>query len=125
MKRAFWITTVVVALLAMTALPALAAGGKVRHRWDGTLFALVGQVTAIDAANLTITVQVLKGPLEGETVTVSTDASTRFLQYGECPMDVIGFEDVEVEDYASVGGLVLDDGVYLANRVTVDIPLEP
>lgn len=134
MKRGFWIATVVVAVLAMTALPALAAGGKWRHRLEGTRFALVGEVTAIESP--TITVKVLKGSLEGEVVPVSTDVDTRFRDDGaDCPDRVIDFADVEdayeaaiLEEnalYVSVNGFVNDDGVYLANRVTVVIPLAP
>jgi hypothetical protein len=131
MKKALWIIATVVAVLALATVPTLAGGDKHRHRWRGARFALVGEVTAVDAETLTITVQVEKGskpvrPHVGEALTVATGERTRFLRHGERPPEVIGFQDVEVGARVGINGVVKPDDegnrVFLAWRVVVDVP---
>jgi hypothetical protein len=88
MKRTLWLVVTVLALVALTAVPAVAEGGKQsrqtdgemqaaqasqsqdasqmsgdkqRHRWYGARFALVGEVVAVDADEQTFRVLVDKG----------------------------------------------------------------
>jgi len=86
MKRVLWIIVSIASLLAMTAVPAMAAGGKNQLRWVGTPFSLVGQVTAVDPVALTLTVDVHIGNRHiksyiGAELAVQSDANTRFLRY--------------------------------------------
>jgi len=131
MKKRLFLMVSVLALLAVTAMPALAAGGQCNKRWLGDSFALVGEVTAVDAETGSITVEVYTGnalvkDYIGEELVIATDAETMFLRYGELTCEVIAFEDVEVGAYVSINGhLLVDAGVetFLAKRVTVDVPL--
>jgi hypothetical protein len=132
MKKALRIVICVAALLALSAIPALAAGDNNMHRWDGTPFGLIGQVTAVeDAGAQTLTVSVLSGSglvkeyIGGELV-VTTNASTRFVYFGASMGDEIEFSDVYKEAFVNVAGYVSEvDGAFLfiANRVTVDFPV--
>ena len=129
MKKTLWLGLLVVAVLAMTIAPALAGGDKNRQHWrSGDRFALVGEVTAVDADELTITVRVWMGSglvkeYLDEELTITTTAETRFRRFDDPPCEFITFEDVEVGDFVSVAGVVADD-LFLAQRVTVDVPLE-
>jgi hypothetical protein len=129
MNKALWIAITVVALFAVTVIPATAAGDKNQHRWDGARFALVGEVLAVDTELQTITVQVSKGNYQVEDYVgqelVITTAGARILPYGECPKEPIGLEDIEVGTYVSANGNVVADeegDVFQATRVTVDVP---
>jgi hypothetical protein len=130
MKKALWLALLVVAVLAVVAVPAMAGGDNQRHRWQGTRFGLVGEVTAVDAGARTITVLVHTGSwlvknYIGEELMVTTDAGTRFLRFSDPKCEFIAFEDVEEDAYVSVNGIFLaDEGgdVFLAKRVTVDVP---
>jgi len=132
MKRTIWLVAAVLALVALTAVPALAEGGKQRYRWHGARFALVGEVIAVDADEQTFTVLVGKGspPVEdyvGQELTIATSELTCFLRYGEPPFEVISFDDVQVGSYVGVNGCVValeETGVFLAQRVMVDVPLQ-
>ena len=128
MKKVLWLSVVAVALLAVTAVPAMAGGDNNQRRWQGSVFGLVGQVTAVDAVARTITVQVHTGnrlvkDYLGEELTVTTSEDTLFLRYGDPKCEVIAFEDVEVGAYVSMNGIVLPGEIFLAKRVTVDVPL--
>jgi hypothetical protein len=127
MKKALWLAVTVAALLAMTAVPAMAGGDNNRHRWQGTRFGLVGEVTAVDAGAQTITVEVHAGSwliedYVGQELTVTTDDETRFLRFADPTCEFITFDDVQVGDYVSVNGIVQEGDVFLAKRVTVDVP---
>ena len=127
MKKQVWLGLVVVFLLAVAVMPVMAEGGQNQIRWQGNVFALVGEVTAVDATAKTITVkvysgnQLVKGYLAQE-LTIVTNEGTMFLRYGETKCEVITFADVEPGDYISVNGNVLND-LFVAKRVTVDVPL--
>ena len=133
MKKTLWLGLLVVAVLAMTIAPALAGGDKNRQHWrSGDRFALVGEVTAVEVddadAKKTITVQVWMGSglvkeyIDDE-LTITTTEETLFRRYDALPCEFITFEDVELDDFVSVAGVVADD-LFLAQRVTVDVPLE-
>ena len=133
MKKVLWLSVVAVALLAVTAVPAMAGGDNNQRRWQGSVFGLVGQVTAVDAVARTITVQVHTGnrlvkDYIGQELTITTSEDTLFLRYEDPKCEIIALEDVEVGAYASMNGIVIpgDEGneIFLAKRVTVDVPLQ-
>jgi hypothetical protein len=131
MKRSMWVVGVAVALLAVAALPSIAAGDNNRHRCLGSNFSLVGEVAGVDAGAGTLTVVVHTGSriiqdLEGEQVIVTTDESTLFLRHLDTECEVITLDDIVEGDWVSVSGRVLaanGDQVLLAERITVDAPL--
>jgi hypothetical protein len=127
MKRQVRVTIAALVLLAVTVLPVMAAGGQNQIQWHGGVFALVGEVTALDGVARTITVMVHTGSGQvkdyiGQELTVTTDSDTLFLLYGAVKCKVIAFADVELGDYISVNGHVVDS-LFVAKRVTVDVPL--
>lgn len=133
MKKLLWLGVVVVALLSMTSSPAMAEGGNRQNRWQGTAFVLVGQVTAVDTAAGTITVQVHAGnrlvkDYLGKALMVATTKDTLFLLYGDPKCQVITLEDVRIGAYVSINGIVVTgeggNALFVANRVTVDAPLQ-
>lgn len=135
MKKTLWLGLLVVAVLAMTIAPALAGGDKNRQHWrSGDRFALVGEVTEVNTAAQTIIVQVWMGSglvkeYLGKELTITTTEETLFRRFDDDPHVFITFEDVAVEQYVSAGGNVVvadDEGndLFLAERVTVDVPLE-
>jgi hypothetical protein len=132
MKKAVWLVVSLVALLALTAIPAVAEGETHRYRWEGERFALLGQVTAVDTEAETITVMVyrgsrlVKGYLEEELV-INTIEHTRFLRYADPKCEVIAFEDIEVDSPIGIRGYVVPgegEDVFLAKVVVVDVPLQ-
>ena len=127
MKKQVWLGIAILVLLAVAVMPVMAEGGKKQIRWQGRVFALVGEVTALDAEAQTITVKVctanrLIKDYVGLELTITTNEGTLFLRFGETECEVIAFEDVEVGAYISVNGHVLND-LFVAKRVTVDVPL--
>jgi hypothetical protein len=121
----------VVALLALTAVPAMAGGDNNRHRWDGERFGLVGEVTEVDAEAKTITVLVHRGSrlvkdYLGDELLITAVGRTRFLRYAEPKCEPIGFGDVEVGARVGINGyMVTEDGggeIFQAKLVIVDIP---
>lgn len=127
MKKQVWLGLVVAFLLAVAVMPVMAEGGKQQMQWQGNVFALVGEVTAVDAAAKTITVEVYSGnqlvkAYIDEELTIVTNEDTMFLRYDAAKCQVLTFADVEVGDYVSVNGNVLND-LFVAKRVTVDVPL--
>ena len=127
MKKQVWLGVAVLVLLAATVMPVMAEGGKVQMRWLGQVFSLVGEVTALDGDELTITVQVHSGSklvksYIGKELTFTTDATTLFLLYGHAKGVQVTFADVEVGDSISVSGNIVND-LFVAKRVTVDVPL--
>ena len=133
MKKTLWLGLLVVAVLAMTITPALAGGDKNRHHWRGDRFALVGEVTAMNDDDQTITVQVWMGSwlvkeYIDEVLTVTTTEETRFRRFDDPPHVFITFEDIEVGAHISAtGNVVADDegdDLFLAQQVTVDVPLQ-
>lgn len=119
MKRwALLLLTVV--LIAMAATPALAAGKTPPKRQP---FNLVGRITAVDTGAATVTVEVLRGnrvvkPFIGKTVTIRTDAATRFLKKTSTGVVPITLVDLQVGDAVSVQGRLAGD-IWTANRITV------
>jgi hypothetical protein len=136
-KLAILALVVVVSLVAVA--PALAAGpgwGKAQLLHEQRqlsraprqpFFALAGVITAIDADGGTITVQVQSGnwvvkQYIGQQLTIQVTETTRYRQWTPQGCVPIEFGEVSVEDTASVQG-VLSDGAFVAQRVTVDVPL--
>jgi hypothetical protein len=131
MKRVGWSVLIATLLVVMVVMPAGAAGGEKQVRWASTQFSLVGEVSAVEAATGTITVEVQTGNWRvksyvGQLLTVATDANTRFLLYSTEGCHIAAFEDVQVETYVSIYGYVSTaDGLtqYMATRVTVGVPI--
>jgi hypothetical protein len=126
MKKLLWLVSIV-ALLALTAVPAMAGGDNERWRWEGERFGLVGVVTAVDTDAKTITVLVHRGSrlvkdYVGEELLITTIGRTRFLRYAEPKCEIIGFDDVEAGARVGLNGYMVEDD-FLAKRVIVDIPL--
>ncbi|MCX8068611.1 MAG: DUF5666 domain-containing protein [Anaerolineae bacterium] len=120
-----WILLLLVAVIvAMTATPALATGKTPPKRQP---FNLVGRITAVDTGAGTVTVEVLRGnrvvkPFIGKTVTVQTDAATRFLKKMEMGIVPISLADLQVGDAVSVQGRRAGE-VWTAYRITVGASL--
>lgn len=127
MKRRVWLGIAVLVLLAAAVMPVMAEGDKNRVRWQGNVFSLVGEVTAVDTEYRTITVEVHTGNRQikayiGEELTINTRTDTMFLRLGEIKCEVITLEDVAEGDYVSVSGHMVDT-LFVAKRVTVGVPL--
>ena len=127
MKNRMWLGIAVLVLLAAAVMPVMAEGDKTHFRWQGNVFSLVGEVTAVDTEYRTITVEVRTGNRQvkayvGEELTINTRTDTMFLRLGEIKCEVITLEDVAVGDYVSVGGHMVDT-LFVAKRVTVGVPL--
>jgi len=126
-------TLVILALVALITLvavtPALAGrGGPGGHGGGGggggrqSFFSLVGTITAVDRVNDTITVQTLNDRFAGQVLTVQMTESTRFLRWTADGSVPITFADVEADDSTNIKGTVAD-GAFIADMVTVDVPL--
>ncbi len=123
MKR-WWILLLAVAIVAGVAAPVLAAGNRPPKRMP---FNMVGQITAVDTGAATVTVKVVRGnrvvkPFIGQTVTVQTDAATRFLKKTEAGVVPIALADLQVGDAVSVQGRLAGE-VWTAYRITVGADL--
>jgi hypothetical protein len=126
MKKQVLLSIAVLVLLVAAVMPVAAEGGKNKIRWLGSVFALVGEVTAVDAEAETITVNVHTGnslikQYIGRELTLATGADTLFLRFGE-ECEQITFADVELGAYISANGQVVND-LFVAKRVTVGVPL--
>lgn len=127
MKKIFSVSLALF-LLVVTVLPVMAAAEPARIPPRGP-FSLVGRISAIDATNGTVTVNVLKGnklvlPYLNKPLTLKTTATTRYL-YKATPTSiavVITFADLKVGDPVSVNG-TLANGVWTATRITVGATL--
>ena len=123
MKRSL-VVLMVVAVLAMSAAPVLAARGvppKPLVRNQGGQFTLAGTITAIED-NL-VTVQVVGGnpvvkPFVGQAVTLQTTTATRFLLTSATGTVVITLADLQVGQNVSAQG-TLAVGMWVADRITV------
>lgn len=129
MKKVWVVILFVAATLLVSVTPALAGretAGKGRSIRQP--FALIGQVTAVNQDEGTITVKVLRGNstvkrLIGQVLTVHVTDKTIFRRHGD-PCEVLEFEDVEVNDYVSIGGVYQPSAsTYVALRVIVDVPV--
>ncbi|MEJ5223791.1 MAG: DUF5666 domain-containing protein [Anaerolineales bacterium] len=123
MKKIFFALLVAALALAL-ATPALAAPpfplGKSTPK-----FTLVGKITALDATNQTITVEVRNGnravkAYAGQAVVLTTSTSTRFLASDGTTTTVITFADLKVGDRVSAQGII-SGTVWQASRITVDL----
>jgi hypothetical protein len=124
MKRIF-VATLVLLLLAVTVTPALAYS-EAAARGRGP-FALVGQITSVDAVTRTVSVSVLRGnmlvrPYIGQTVTLQTTGTTRFQYKTGITVTRITFADLKVGQYVSANGPLLND-TWTASRITVGASL--
>ena len=116
------VVTIALFLLAVTVVPAFAAGPLPAPRGP---FTLVGRITAIDSANGTVTVTVFRGntlvqPYLGKSLTLNTTATTRYFYKANAAAvpTPITFADLKVGQPVSVNG-TLANGVWTANRITV------
>jgi hypothetical protein len=146
MQKKLVVVTLVVLVAALMATPVLAAGphhGRVMRPAQGSrqpigpgpcrgsgpqVFALVGTISAVDAGAKTITVEVYQSnrlvSANGQTVTVYTTDTTRFLQWTEAGGVSITFADLKEGDSVSVNGTMVD-GQFVARRVTAGAPCVP
>jgi hypothetical protein len=136
--RKYTIITLVMIMLAISVIPAFAAGGPPADRGSAsgngngnapgfgvrTPYALSGSITAKDDVNHILTVHIYSGnrqvkPYFGLDVTVQTTENTRFLLRNlDGSVTPITFEDlVEGENVSSHG--ILAEGVLTATRVTM------
>ncbi len=122
MKKSL-VVLMVVALLLVSAAPALAARGfppQPPIRKQGGGFTLVGTITAIDGE--VVTVQVLGGnpiarPYVGQAVALQTTVDTRFLQVTDEGTLVIALTDLAVGQNVSAQGKLVN-GVWVTTRIT-------
>ena len=137
MKK-FLVLILVLTMLTVAIVPAFAAGDSVlvagngnggsNGRRGGSVFALAGTITAINSATGAVDVAVTCGntlvtPYIGQTVSVQTAATTRFLQYNpDGTAVIISFADLEVGQTVSANGQ-LANGVLTASRITVGASL--
>ena len=119
----------VLALIAMSAVPALAKGGvagntagrALPEETGNNLYALSGSITAIDPVARTVTVWVKTGntlvkPYEGTEIVLQTTELTAY-EVSHSPA-VISFENLKVGmQISSFGHLI--DGIWYADRITV------
>lgn len=89
-------------------------------------FTLVGVIS--DLTSDAITVQVHNGnrfvkPFAGDSLTVELTAGTVYRRWTPAGCVEIPFEEVDLGDTTSIHGSV-SEGVFLAERVTVDVPLD-
>ncbi|NLE77598.1 MAG: hypothetical protein GX605_12725 [Chloroflexi bacterium] len=125
-KRWWFVTWMVLALLAASAAPALAqsTGPGPGPVPPPKPFTLQGIVKELAAPN--ITVQVLQGNAAvggfvGKPLLVETDSQTKFFRITDLGMQEIAFADLALEDQVLVNGRVRD-GHYLAQRVVAKPP---
>jgi len=135
-KLVVLMSVILVALAAAT--PALAAGPgsavQERHadssqqpRLPGQqYFTLVGIITGVSGD--TITVEVYHGnrfakPYIGQELVVQVNDSTEYWRWTPAGCLPIDPAEVSVGDTTSIHGMV-SDGLFVANRVTIDVPLD-
>lgn len=131
------VLTLVVIMLAVSAVPAFAAGGPPSTRGSGsgtcggmhngygirTPYALSGTISAIDSVARTVTVTVACGnrlakPYIGQAVTLQTTETTRFLLRNEDgTVTPITFDDLAIGQNVSSHGTLVG-GVFTAVRIT-------
>jgi len=137
MKK-FFVLTLVLALLAVTVIPALAAGGAPAGNGRGggggtgkggnAPFALAGTIASLDPAARTVTVTVACGNklvklFIGQNLTIQTTDATRFLlRNPDSTATPITFADLAVGQKVSVYGQ-LANNVWTASRITVGADL--
>jgi hypothetical protein len=132
------VLALVLALLAISAVPALAAGRA--HAKNGQIagneygkggkmpFALAGTIASIDPVARTVTVTVACGnklvkPYIGQDLTLQTTDATRFLlRNPDGTATPITFEDLTVGQNVSSNGKLVNN-VWTANRITVGADL--
>lgn len=119
MKRWMILLLAMVIVAGMT-VPVLAAGNRPPKRMP---FNMVGRVAAVDTGAARVTVEVVRGnrvvqPFIGQTVTVQTDAATRFLKKTGTGVVPITLADLQAGDAVSVQGRLAGE-VWTANRITV------
>ncbi|MFH1634336.1 MAG: DUF5666 domain-containing protein [Chloroflexota bacterium] len=121
MKKKFALLALVTLMALVIAKPVLADSGQRQGGRVGQQnFSLVGTITAL--GNDTITVQALNNRFAGQVLTIQVTSSTRFMQWTPSGNVPITFDAVAVGDSTNIKGTVTD-GVYIASRVTVDVPL--
>ena len=134
------IVSLVMLLLAVSVVPAFAAGGPPAERGKANgngnqagfgvqaPYALSGVISSLDTTNRTVTVTVACGnrlvkTYVGQDVTLLTAANTRFLlRNPDGTATPIAFEDLEVGQNISSHG-TFTDGLWAATRVTVGATL--
>ena len=132
------VLALVLALLAISAVPALASGrahsknGQIARNEYGKAgkmpFALAGTIASIDPVARTVTVTVACGnklvkPYIGQDLTLQTTIATRFLlRNPDGYATPITFEDLAVGQNVSSNGN-LADNVWIATRITVGAEL--
>ena len=119
------IASLVLVVLAATAMPALAAGGPPPVRGRSGSFTLEGVITAISGT--TVTVQVTGGnPIVreyiGQSLTLQTTSSTRCLLKTDTGTVSITSADLAVGQKVSASGKVANN-VWTAARITVGAAL--
>ena len=137
-KRVVWCSVLVIVLLTVSAGTVMAGqrrgggGGGAAAPIGACVFAVVGEVVAVDVETQSISVQVLTvnhlvKDCFDEELMISTTVDTLFRRFGDPDCVLVAFEDVEVGAYVSVGGCVVADAAgiecLVAERVTVNVPV--
>ncbi len=140
MKKKLMLLALVAAVALVTAGPALAAGGGHGniHRHElikrsgpralpgQQYFALVGIITGLNPGTVTVEVhngnRFVKEYIGGE-LTVEVGEDTEYRRWTPTGCIPIEPDEVEVDDTTSIHGTVIE-GVFRADRVTVDVPLD-
>jgi hypothetical protein len=110
-------------LLAVAVAPVLAAPEVAKG--PRRTFSLVGNITAIGADSITVSVvsgNTLVKPYVGQALTVTVTASTRYLLKDDDIVSIIAFGDLQVGQAVSINGTVANN-VWTAKRVTVGASL--
>ncbi len=110
-------------LLAVAVVPVLAAPEAAKGP-RGT-FSLVGNITAIGADSITVSVvsgNTLVKPYIDQEVTVTVTASTRYLLKDDNIVSIITFGDLQIGQAVSING-TLASNVWTAKRVTAGASL--
>ncbi len=91
----------------------------------GRSFSLTGTIAGLGGGSLTVHVQNgnrFVKPYAGDTLEVLVTGSTAFRAYTPGGCVPIDFADLAVSNSVSIGGTVGAEGIFTAQRVTVDVP---
>jgi len=121
MKRNLVVLAMVLVVTLVAVTPALAGPDHSQSiRRGQQRFTLVGIVTAVGSD--TITVQASNDRFAGQELTVQVTSSTSFMQWTPDGSVPATFDAVAAGGSINIKG-TMTDGVFIASRVTVDVPL--
>jgi len=120
MKK-FLIPVLVLIMLLTSFTPAYARGGG----GAGDVVRVNGVITAIDAPNMSFTIQVDSGEYKGQDITVQTTNRTKYAwKVSDDGCVSITFNDLKIDQEVGVTG-TFDGNDFYARKVVVQWPLYP